>query len=133
MAVPQSIHSLDPALVRRAWPLLRRRGADTVTRLFVGNLAPATRSEDLRALFATYGPVSAANVVMDRASGESRGFGFVELRVASHAVAALRGLNGSELMGRSIVVGRAHSRGEVGSRGDASPGWTVVGAGRNRW
>jgi hypothetical protein len=48
-------------------------------------------------------------------------------------VAALRGLNGSELMGRSIVVGRAHSRGEVGSRSDASPGWAVVGAGRNRW
>jgi RNA recognition motif-containing protein len=104
-----------------------------MTRLFVGNLAPATRAEDLRALFATYGPVSAANVVMDRASGESKGFGFVELSVPSHAVAALRGLNGSELMGRSIVVGRAHPRSEVGSRGDASPGWAVVGAGRNRW
>jgi RNA recognition motif-containing protein len=104
-----------------------------VTRLFVGNLAPATRAEDLRALFATYGPVSTVNVVMDRASGESKGFGFVELREPSHAVAALRGLNGSELMGRSIVVGRAHSRGEVGGRSDASPGWAVVGAGRNRW
>ena len=104
-----------------------------MTRLFVGNLAPATRAEDLQALFATYGPVSSVNVVMDRASGESRGFGFVELRVPSHAVAALQGLNGRELMGRSIVVGRAHSRGEVGSRGDASPGWAVVGAGRNRW
>jgi len=104
-----------------------------VTRLFVGNLAPATRGEDLRAVFATYGPVSAANVVMDRASGESKGFGFVELRVPSHAVAALRGLNGSELMGRSIVVGRAHARGEAGRRGDVSPGWAVVGAGRDRW
>jgi RNA recognition motif-containing protein len=104
-----------------------------MTRLFVGNLSPATRAEDLRALFAPYGPVSTANVVMDRASGESRGFGFVELRVPSDAVAALRGLNGSELMGRSIIVGRAHTRGEVGSRGDASRGWAVVGAGRNRW
>ena len=131
MAVPQSIHSLDPALVRR--PRRRRRRAIAVTRLFVGNLAPATRAEDLRALFATYGPVSTVNVVMDRASGESKGFGFVELREPAHAVAALRGLNGSELMGRSIVVGRAHSRGEVGSRSDASPGWAVVGAGRNRW
>ena len=104
-----------------------------MTRLFVGNLAAATRGEDLRALFATYGPVSAANVVMDRASGESKGFGFVELHVPSHAVAALRGLNGSELMGRSIVVSPAHSRGAVRSRGDASPGWAVVGTGRNRW
>jgi RNA recognition motif-containing protein len=104
-----------------------------VTRLFVGNLALATRAEDLRALFATYGPVSAASVVMDRASGESKGFGFVELREPSHAVAALRGLNGSELMGRSIVVGPARSRGDVRSRGDASPGWAVVGTGRNRW
>jgi RNA recognition motif-containing protein len=104
-----------------------------VTRLFVGNLSPSTRAEDLQALFATYGPVSAVNVVMDRASGESKGFGFVELRVPSHAVAALRGLNGSELMGRSIIVGRAHSRSEVGSRGDASRGWAVVGTGRNRW
>jgi RNA recognition motif-containing protein len=104
-----------------------------MTRLFVGNLSPAARAEDLRASFATYGPVSAANVVMDRASGESKGFGFVELRVPSHAVAALRGLNGSELMGRSIVVHRAHCRAEGGSRNDASPGWAVVGSGRNRW
>jgi RNA recognition motif-containing protein len=104
-----------------------------VTRLFVGNLSPATRAEDLQALFAAYGPVSAVNVVMDRASGESKGFGFVELHVPSHAVAALRGLNGSELMGRSIIVGRAHARGEGGGRGDASPGWAVVGTGRNRW
>ena len=103
-----------------------------MTRLFVGNLAPATRGEDLRAMFATYGPVTAANVVMDRASGESKGFGFVELREPSHAVAALRGLNGSELMGRSIVVGRAHAR-EAGRRPDASSGWAVVGAGRDRW
>jgi RNA recognition motif-containing protein len=84
-------------------------------------------------LFATYGTVSAANVVKDRASGESKGFGYVELSVPTHPVAALRGLNGSELMGRSIVVGRAHPRSDVGSRGDASPGWAVVGAGRNRW
>lgn len=104
-----------------------------MTRLFVGNLSAATRGEDLRALFATYGPVSAANVAMDRASGESKGFGFVELRVPSHAAAALRGLNGSELMGRTIVVSWAHSSGDGGRRGDASPGWAVVGAGRNRW
>ncbi len=104
-----------------------------MTRLFVGNLPLETRADDLRALFATYGPVSAANVVMDRASGESKGFGFVEMRVPEHAVAALRGLNGRELMGRSISVGRAHSRTDADSRGDASRGWAVVGAGRNRW
>ena len=104
-----------------------------MTRLFVGNLPLETRADDLRAFFATYGPVRTANVVMDRASGESRGFGFVEMREPEHAVAALRGLHGRELMGRSITVGAARSRTDADRRGDASRGWAVVGAGRNHW
>jgi RNA recognition motif-containing protein len=104
-----------------------------VTRLFVGNLSPETKADDLRALFASYGSVSAANLVTDRASGESKGFGFVEMGVPAHAVAALRGLHGSELRGRRITVGRAHSRADADIRGEASKGWAVVGSGRNRW
>ena len=104
-----------------------------MTRLFVGNLPLEARADDLRTLFATYGPVSSVNVVIDRSTGESKGFGFVEMPAPAHALAALHGLNGTELMGRSITVSRARARGEDGSRDTSQRGWAVVGDGRNRW
>ena len=104
-----------------------------MTRLFVGNLPPEARADDLRTLFATYGPVSFASVVMDRSTGESKGFGFVEMAAPAHAVAALRGLNGTELKGSSITVSPARARGENGSNENSQRGWAVIGDGRNRW
>ena len=103
-----------------------------MTKLFVGNLSSEVTQADLRAAFAAYGPVSSADIVVDRSDGKSKGFGFIEMSWQAHAVAAIQGLNGTDLKGRSINVSRAHPR-EGGSRGNAPRGWDVVGDGRNRW
>ena len=104
-----------------------------MTRLFVGDLAFEVTRVDLRAAFAAYGPVSSADIVMDRSNGSSKGFGFIEMPWQAHAVAAIQGLNGTELKGRSITVSRAHPRSKGGSRGNPPRGWDVVGDGRHRW
>jgi RNA recognition motif-containing protein len=105
----------------------------TMTRLFVGNLSFEVTSVDLRAAFAAYGQVSSADIVMDRSNGTSRGFGFIEMPWQAHAVAAIQGLNGTDLKGRSINVSRAYPRSDGGSRGNPPRGWDVVGEGRHRW
>jgi len=105
----------------------------TMTKLFVGNLSFEVTQADLRAAFAAYGPVSSADIVVDRSDGKSKGFGFIEMSWQAHAVAAIQGLNGTDLKGRSINVSRAHPRSDGGSRGNAPRGWDVVGDGRNRW
>jgi len=104
-----------------------------MTKLFVGNLSFDVTQDDLRAAFAPYGSVTSANVVMDRANGESRGFGFVEMPWQAHAMAAIQGLNGTDLKGRRINVSRARPRSEGGGRANAPRGWAVVGDGRNHW
>ena len=104
-----------------------------MTKLFVGNLSFEVTQDDLRAAFAVYGPVSSANVVMDRSNGGSRGFGFIEMPLQAHAMAAIQGLDGTDLKGRSINVSRARPRCEGGARANAPRGWAVVGEGRNRW
>ena len=104
-----------------------------MTKLFVGNLSFDVTQDDLRAAFALYGSVTSANVVMDRPNGESRGFGFVEMPWQAHAMAAIQGLNGTDLKGRRINVSRARPRSEGGGRANASRGWAVVGDGRNHW
>ena len=104
-----------------------------MTKLFVGNLSFEVTQDDLRAAFAVYGPVSSANVVMDRSNGGSRGFGFIEMPWQAHAMAAIQGLDGTDLKGRSINVSRARPRSEGGARANAPRGWAVVGDGRTRW
>ena len=104
-----------------------------MTKLFVGNLSFDVTQDDLRAAFAPYGSVTSANVVMDRANGESRGFGFVEMPWQAHAMAAIQGLNGTDLKGRRLNVSQARSQSEGGRRENASHGWAVVGDGRNHW
>lgn len=105
----------------------------TRTRLFVGNLSLEVTQGDLRAAFAAYGPVSSADVVTDRSDGTSKGFGFVEMSAHADAVAAIKGLDRTDLKGRSIGVSLARPRTERASRRNPSPGWAVVGDGRNRW
>jgi len=96
-----------------------------MTRLFVGNLSSDVTPVDLRAAFAAYGPVSSADV--------ASGFGFIEMSWQAHAVAAIDGLDGTDLKGRSINVSRAGPSDEGGSRGNPPRGWEVVGDGRTRW
>ena len=101
-----------------------------MTRLFVGNLSSEATQNDLRAAFAAYGPVSSADIAMDN-SGRSKNVGFIEMPWQAHAVAALRGLDGSELRGRIIHVSRARPQSDGGSRGNPPRGWDVVGGGRS--
>lgn len=76
-------------------------------KLFVGSLPWAVNDESLKQAFSSYGKVVSATVVVDRRSGRSKGFGFVEMENDSEAKAAIEALNGSELNGRNIVVNEA--------------------------
>jgi len=80
------------------------------TNLFVGNLPFTTGSPDLEQLFSQYGSVSRAQVITDRDTGRSRGFGFVEMDSADEAQKAIDALDGSDFAGRQIKVNVARER-----------------------
>ena len=80
------------------------------TKLFVGKLSYNTTSDGLQALFEQYGVVVSAQVIMDRDTNQSKGFGFVEMKEQADAQAAINALNGHELDGRMIVVNVAKPR-----------------------
>ncbi|TFZ04439.1 RNA recognition motif domain-containing protein [Ramlibacter rhizophilus] len=73
-------------------------------RLYVGNLPYSFTDDDMQRTFAEFGTVSSAKVVMDRDSGRSKGFGFVEMGTPAEATAAIQGLHGRDLGGRDMVV-----------------------------
>jgi len=79
-------------------------------KIFVGNLSFGTTSEELERFFAEVGPCESVSVVTDRATGRSRGFGFVEMQSAGDAQRAIEALNGRELQGRTINVSEARER-----------------------
>ena len=80
--------------------------------IYVGNVAQEVTEEDLRQAFAGYGQVASARVVMDRYSGQPRGFAFVGMDSRDEATAAIAGLNGKELKGRTMIVNEARGPGE---------------------
>jgi RNA recognition motif-containing protein len=80
--------------------------------IYVGNLPYTVTDEDLRELFAEYGEVSTANVISDKFSGQSKGFGFVEMPTQSEAEEAIKTLNGAEMKGRNLKVNQARPRDE---------------------
>jgi RNA recognition motif-containing protein len=81
-------------------------------KLYVGNLAYSVRDENLQEAFGQYGTVTSAKVMMDRDTGRSKGFGFVEMGSDAEAQAAINGMNGQSLEGRAIVVNEARPREE---------------------
>ena len=81
-------------------------------KLYVGNLAYSVRDQDLLDAFSQYGAVSSAKVMMDRETGRSKGFGFVEMSNDAEAQAAINGLNGQPVAGRAVVVNEARPREE---------------------
>ena len=83
-------------------------------RIFVGNLSFNTSDDDLRATFAPYGEVASAQVITDRETTRSRGFGFVEMLDNDAAQQAIRSLNGSDLQGRALNVNEARAREDRG-------------------
>ena len=78
--------------------------------IYVGNLSPDTTGDDLRQAFEAFGQVESANVITDKFSGESRGFGFVQMPSKEEAAAALAGMNGKDIKGRSVNVNEARPR-----------------------
>jgi len=78
--------------------------------IYVGNLSFSTDQEDLRALFSNYGNVLSANVISDRETGQSRGFGFVEMEDESAARAAISALNGTACDGRNLKVNESQPK-----------------------
>ena len=81
-------------------------------KLYVGNLAYSVRDQDLNDAFSQYGSVNSAKVMMDRETGRSKGFGFVEMGSDEEAQAAINGLNGQPVAGRAVVVNVARPREE---------------------
>ncbi len=105
-------------------------------KLYVGNLAYGLRDDDLQQAFAQFGTVNSAKVMMDRDTGRSKGFGFVEMGSDAEAQAAINGMNGQSLEGRALVVNEARPRedrpggfGGGGSRGGFGGGGGYGGGG----
>ena len=98
-------------------------------KLYVGNLAFQTSSEDLQQLFAQAGTVQSASVVEDRMTGRSRGFGFVEMSSQEEAEAAIQQFNGKEVGGRNLKVNEAKPR---ENRGGGSNGFGINRTGNGR-
>jgi len=97
-------------------------------KLYVGNLAYSVRDENLQERFAEFGTVTSAKVMMDRETGRSKGFGFVEMSSPAEAQASIRGLNGQSLDGRAIVVNEARPK-EAGAGGGGYGGGGKSGGG----
>lgn len=79
-------------------------------KLYVGNLNYAVSDSDLATLFGPFGTVESAQVISDRDTGRSKGFGFVEMRTEQEAQAAISGLNGREMQGRTLTVNEARPK-----------------------
>jgi RNA recognition motif-containing protein len=86
------------------------KGVVGLKKIYVGNLAFSMSDQDLMALFTEYGVVNSATIVLDRNTGRSRGFGFVEMEDDNAAVAAIEALNGREIEGRTLNVNEARPR-----------------------
>jgi len=98
--------------------------------IYVGNLSHDVTEDDLRQAFEAFGQVSSVNIVKDRFSGESRGFGFVEMSSKHEALAAIKEADGTDLKGRSIRVNEAHDRRK--GRDQRGGGFRRSGFGGNR-
>ena len=91
-------------------------------KLYVGNLTYGTTDSDLRAMFEGFGAVQSAQVVMDRDTGRSKGFAFVEMDNAQEAQAAIDALNGKDIEGRALTVNEARPREDRGGRSGGGGG-----------
>lgn len=99
------------------------------TKLYVGNLSYQTSDSDLSQLFAEFGNVTSAQVVVDRYSGQSRGFGFVEMFTEDEAQKAIGGMNGRNVGGRPLTVNESRPRDDRGGSGGGGGGGYRSGGG----
>jgi RNA recognition motif-containing protein len=88
-----------------------------IMNIYVGNLSDDVSEENLRQAFEAFGQVTSARMIKDKYTGQSRGFGFVEMLEQAQAQAAIKGLNGKELLGKQMSVNEARPRTNRGSSG----------------
>src|SRR4051794_19014634 len=91
-------------------------------KLYVGNLTYEVNDSELSSLFQPHGTVESAQVIMDRDTGRSKGFGFVEMKTEAEAKAAIQALNGKEVNGRALTVNEAKPKTEGGGGGRSGGG-----------
>jgi RNA recognition motif-containing protein len=101
-----------------------------VKNIYVGNLSFSVNEEQLRSMFEPYGQVDRVSIVTDRDSGQSRGFGFVEMSDDEAGNRAIEALNGTSVAGRNLTVNEARPKGER-PRGGREGGFNRHGAGRS--
>ena len=98
-------------------------------KLYVGNLPYSVSDSDLQQMFAAHGSVVSAQVIMDRDTGRSKGFGFVEMASDAEAQTAIQAMNGHEMDGRPLTVNEARPKTEGGGRGGGGGGYGGGGGG----
>jgi len=109
------------------------------SKLYVGNLSFNTTTQDLEEMFGAHGTVQSTNIIEDRETGRSRGFGFVEMSSAEEGQSAIATLNGKEIDGRQLTVNEAKPRensgggGNRGGGGGYGGGGNRGGGGGSRW
>ncbi len=89
--------------------------------IYIGNLSPEVNDDELREAFEAFGNVQSVNIIKDKFSGVSKGFGFVEIEAKAEARAAIQELNGKDLKGKNIIVNEA--RPKSGNRGRGGRRW----------
>ena len=99
------------------------------TKLYVGNLSFNTTTQDLEEMFGAHGTVESTNIIEDRETGRSRGFGFIEMSSKEEGANAISTLNGKEVDGRALTVNEAKPREERGGGGNRGG----YGGGGSRW
>lgn len=102
--------------------------------IYVGNLPRQASADDVRSLFEPFGTVESVNVIKDKFSGESKGFGFVEMSAKTEGEAAMEALNGKDFMGRTLTVNEARPKSDSGGgrRGGFGGGRGGYGGGGGR-
>ena len=100
-----------------------------MTNIYVGNLSFNASDDDLRAAFEQYGEVTSVNIIMDRDTGRSRGFAFVEMADAENAKDAIESIDGTDIAGRAVKVNEARPRPPRGGGGGGGGGGRYGGGG----
>ncbi len=98
-------------------------------RIYVGNIPNQATEDDLQTAFSAFGQVASAQIIVDRFSGQPRGFGFVEMPNSAEGQAAIAGLNGKDLKGRALAVNEARPRQDRGDAGRGGAGGDRRGSG----
>jgi len=101
-------------------------------KLYVGNMSYEVKNSDLERMFGEFGTVESAQIIMDRDTGRSKGFGFVEMSSDQEAQAAIAGLDGKDSGGRALKVNEAKPRPDSGGGGGGGGGGYGRGGGRGR-